>query len=56
MKKIHWFHIIIITFLAGSFYLNNQGNECTVTVLNNLFLTMITIAYCIATLLTWNTK
>jgi len=50
MKKIHKFNIVMIIFLIGAFIVNNMGEECEVSVFNNLFLTLITFSYLFANL------
>lgn len=50
MKKIHWFHLGVITFLLTFFYVNSIGPDSEAQVIIYFFLTMMTIAYIIATI------
>ena len=56
MKKITIFHIVMIIFISGMFFLNNTGLECEIQVINNMLLGMLTIGYIIATMLTLDEK
>lgn len=52
MKKIYWFHLGMIAFLFTLFCINHQGPECELQIINYIFLTMLTVAYIIASIVT----
>ena len=56
MKKIHKFHIIIITCLVVGMLVNNIGEANGIQLINNLFLCLITFAYIVANIIEYSKK
>ena len=56
MKKIHKLHIIMFMLLLLGFILNNIGEESEIGAFNNVFLTLITFSYLVASLFGYSKK
>ena len=56
MKKIHLFHIVIITCLVAGMLINNIGEADEIQLINNLFLCLMTFAYIIANIIEYSKK